>query len=65
MKNIKCVAVATDGSMKRIAITYDDVDATGKVTKANAKTNRVVTDATVLEGISKLEQFARSIIESE
>lgn len=65
MKNIKCVAVATDGSMKRIAITYDDVDATGKVTKANAKTNRVVTDATVLEGISELEQFARSIIESE
>ena len=65
MKNIKCIAIATDGNMKRIAITYDNVDATGKVTNANAKTNRVVTDASVLGDISKLEEFAQSIIDSE
>lgn len=65
MKNIKCVAIATDGNMKRIAITYDEVDATGKVTKANTKTNRVVTDAAVLENITKFEQFAQSIVDSE
>ena len=66
MKNIKGIAVATDGSLKRMAITYDEIDEeTGKVTSPNVKANRVVTDAEVLGEIAKIEQFARSIIDAE
>lgn len=66
MRNIKGLAVATDGGLKRIAVTYDEIDEkTGKVVNANVKTNRVVADATVLEYIGKIEQFAQSVIDAE
>lgn len=66
MKNIKGIAVATDGSFKRMAITYDVIDeVTGKVTASNVKANRVVTDPDVLGEIEKIEQFAQSIIDAE
>jgi hypothetical protein len=66
MKNIKGIAVATDGSLKRMAITYDVIDEeTGKVTSSNVKTNRVVTDAEVLGEIAKIEEFAQMIIDAE
>ena len=66
MKNIKGIAFATDGSLKRMAITYDEVDAsTGKVINSNAKTNRVVTDDAILESIASIEGFAQGIIDAE
>ena len=66
MKNIKCIAVATDGGLKRLAITYDEIDeVTGKVTKSNAKTNRVVTDEEASSNIKALEVFAQGIIDAE
>ena len=66
MKNIKGIAVATDGSLKRMAITYDVIDeATGKVTASNVKTNRVVTGEDVLAELEKIEQFAQTIIDGE
>ena len=66
MKNIKGLAIATDGNLKRIAITYDEIDeTTGKVANANVKANRVIVDESALEHISSLEKFAQSIIEAE
>lgn len=66
MKNIKGIAVATDGNLKRMAITYDVIDEeTGKVISSNMKANRVVTDAEVLGEIEKIERFAQSIIDAE
>lgn len=66
MKNIKGIAVATDGSLKRIAITFDEIDeTTNKVAKPNAKANRVVTDATILASIASIEAFAQGIIDAE
>lgn len=44
MINIKAIATATDGSVKRMAITYDVINEIGKVTMANAKLNRVIVD---------------------
>lgn len=35
MKNIKGFAVASDGNMKRIAITFDEISDTGKVINSN------------------------------
>lgn len=65
MKNIKGIAMATDGRMKRIAITYDEIDETGKVINSNVKTNRVVTDSATLETIDKLTDFAQKIVDAE
>lgn len=65
MKNVKGFAVATDGGMKRIAITYDVLDDTGKPINPNQKESRFVMDESVLEAISKIEKFAQTIIKSE
>lgn len=62
MINIKAIATATDGSVKRMAITYDIVNDDGKVTSANAKLNRVVIDQTALKAINTLEQLAQESI---
>lgn len=63
MTNLKGLAIATDGNFKRMAITYDEIDESGKVVNSNVKINRVVTDTTVLEAISVIEKYALSIID--
>lgn len=65
MKNVKGFAVASDGNMKRIAITYDEIDETGKITNANVKVNRIISDSGVLAAISEIEEFAQAVIDSE
>lgn len=65
MINIKGLAVATDGSCKRIAITYDEINDTGKVINSNIKINRVITDETVLEAIATIENYAKIVVETE
>lgn len=62
MINIKGIAVATDGAMKRMAITYDEIDDTGKIINGNAKMNRVITDSTVNDHVSALYTYAESLI---
>lgn len=65
MINIKAIATATDGSAKRMAITYDVINESGKVTTANAKLNRVIVDESVLKAVDTLESFAQnSVIET-
>lgn len=63
MKNIKGFAVGTDGNMKRIAITYDEIDDTGKVVNPNVKVNRIVTDADALAAIDTILDYAQGVIE--
>ena len=63
MNNVKGYAVATDGAMKRIAITYDVIDeTTGKVTNSNVKINRIVTDELALEYIAYLDNYCKEVI---
>ena len=63
MKNIKGFAVASDGNMKRIAITFDEISDTGKVINSNVKMNRIITDENVLAAVSTLEQYGQIVIE--
>lgn len=65
MRNIKGIAMATDGRMKRIAITYDEIDASGKVINSNVKINRVVTDPEMVETIDKVSDYAQMIVDAE
>lgn len=62
MINIKGLSIAADGSYKRVAITYDEIDDAGKVTKGNNKINRIVADSAILEAISVIEKYANSVI---
>ena len=62
MKNIKGFAIASDGNMKRIAITYDEIDETGKVTNSNVKFNRLITDENILSSVTVIENYVSSII---
>lgn len=63
MKNIKGFAVASDGNMKRIAITFDEISDTGKVINSNVKMNRIITDESVLAAVSTLEQYGQIVID--
>lgn len=65
MKNVKGFAIASDGNMKRIAITYDEIDDFGKITNPNVKVNRIINDSDVLVSVSEIEGFARAVIEAE
>ena len=65
MKNIKGFAVGTDGTMKRIAITYDEIDESGKVINSNVKVNRIVTDSEALSAIDTILGYAQDVIEGE
>ena len=62
MNNLKGYAIATDGTMKRIAITYDVVDDNGKVVNQNVKVNRIVTDEIALEHIEYLDSYCKEVI---
>ena len=63
MKNIKGFAVASDGNMKRIAITFDEISDTGKVINSNVKMNRIITNENVLAAASTLEQYGQIVID--
>lgn len=65
MKNVKGFAVASDGSMKRIAITYDEIDESGKVVNGNVKINRIVTDEETLSAIGVIDTYAQGIADEE
>ena len=62
MINVKGIAIAGDGNMKRIAITYDEIDENGKIVNPNKKISRIVTDKTVKDAVSVIEMFAESTI---
>lgn len=63
MKNIKGFAVANDGTMKRIAVTFDEINDKGEVINANVKMNRIVTDEKTLKAIETVQKFAETIVE--
>ena len=65
MKNVKGIAVVTDGSLKRIAVTFDVVEDNGTISKINQRINRVFTDSAVIDNISALEQYAQTIVDSQ
>ena len=65
MKNLKGIAVVTDGSIKRIAMTYDVINDEGVATAMNKRINRVVTDAEVLAAINVIEKNAKNIIDEQ
>jgi hypothetical protein len=63
MKNIKGFAVANDGAMKRIAVTFDEINDKGEVINANVKMNRIVTDEKTLKALETVQKFAETIVE--
>ena len=62
MINLKGLSVVTDGTMKRIAISYDEIDESGKVINSNIRLNRIVTDKETLASIDTLENYAANLL---
>lgn len=65
MKNIKGFAIANDGVMKRIAITYDEINDDGSIINANVKMNRIITDKAVLKAVESVTNYAQTVIDAE
>ena len=65
MKNIKGIAVVTDGSLKRMAVTFDVVEDDGTISRINQRINRVVTDSDVLEAVKEFEAYAQKIVDEQ
>lgn len=65
MKNIKGFAVANDGAMKRIAITYDEIGDDGNIINANVKVNRIITDKATIKAVDTVTSYAQGIIDAE
>lgn len=65
MKNLKGIAIVTDGSIKRMAMTYDVINDDGIATAMNKRINRVVADKDVLAAIDVLESYAKNIIDEQ
>lgn len=61
MRNVKGFAIASDGNMKRIAITFDEIDCNGKVINGNQKVNRVITKENVVNAVKEIELYATEI----
>ena len=62
MINIKGIAIAQDGAMQRMAVTYDKIDDNGKIINPNVRFNRVITDGNILGAVAQLEDFAGKLI---
>lgn len=65
MNNVKTISITTEGNGKRMAITFDVVDKSGKVTASNKRINRVVVDETVLEAIKVVDVYAQNAVDAE
>ena len=65
MKNIKGFAIANDGVMKRIAITYDEIGDDGSIINANVKVNRIITNKATLKAVETVTNYAQDIIDAE
>lgn len=65
IRNIKAVAILPDGNMKRLVVTYDEIDDTGSVVKSNVKINKIVTDSETLSAINIVETYAQTIVDAE
>ena len=65
MKNIKGIAVVTDGNLKRIAVTFDVVEEDGTISKINQRINRVITDSEVLKQVAEVESYAQKIVDEQ
>lgn len=62
MENIKGIAIVTDGSQKRIAVTYDEINDEGEIIKPNVRVNRVIMNENAKNAVSILEDYAKQII---
>lgn len=64
MKNIKGLAMVSDGNLKRMAITYDVIGDDGTISITNRRINKIVVEPDAIEAINKLETYAQSIVDS-
>lgn len=65
MKNIKGIAMVTDGNLKRIAITFDEIADDGTIKGVNLRVNKIVVDEDAKKAIAQIETFAQKIVDEQ
>ena len=65
MYNIKSISIANDGTMKRIAVTYDEIKDNGEVINANMRMNRIITDRNILDAVQDITDYAQAVLDEE
>lgn len=63
MINLRGFAVATEGNLRRLVITYDTINENGDITNRNKKVNKIITNENILNNVSAIEEFINTIIE--
>lgn len=63
IKNIQSISLSNDGKLNRVSIMWDELNDEGKTITTNNRATRVVTDESVLDAISIVEDYAQGVIE--
>ena len=62
MKVVTSITTWNDAVGKRVSITYSEIDESGNITSDNNRTDRVVTDSSVVSLINELMDYAQTVI---
>lgn len=65
MRTVTSITVFNDAVGRRMSMTYSEIDeTTGRVVSDNNRIDRVVTDKTMKNLISELEDYAQTFVDS-
>lgn len=65
MRTVTSITVFNDAVGRRMSLTYSEIDeTTGRVVSDNNRIDRVVTDKTMKNLISELEDYAQTFVDS-
>ena len=62
MKVVTSITTWNDAVGKRVSITHSEIDESGNITSDNNRTDRVVTDSSVVSLINELMDYAQTVI---
>lgn len=65
MINIKDLTITNDGALHRLSVSFDEYDADGKVTRANVRMSRVITDPNIGAHVDAVRDYVMNVIKQE
>lgn len=64
MKKVTSMTLFTTAEGMRLSTTHSVIDESGKVVSENNRTNRIISDETILEHIQAINTYAQGIIDN-
>ena len=63
MINLKSITLSTEGELKKVSATYDEISEDGKILGTNNRLTRIITDDNAIKNFDDLMSFTKSLIE--